>query len=57
VVQGTDPHLTLIETAERVDAQVLVLGFKGKSRLKDFLFGTNTERILLSGEVAVLIAH
>jgi nucleotide-binding universal stress UspA family protein len=57
VIQGTDPHLTLIETAEAVGAQLLVLGFKGKSRLKDFLFGTSTERILLSGKVAVLISH
>lgn len=57
VVKGEDPHRTLVDAAEQIGAQVLVLGFRGRSPLKDFLFGTSTERILLSGRLAVLVAH
>ncbi len=57
VVKAQPSHDTLVAQAEAVGATVLVLGFRGKSPLKDFLFGTSTERVLLGGKLAVLVAR
>ena len=55
VVTGS-PHEAIVSTAREAGADVVALGFTGQSKLKDFAFGTLTERALLEGSMAVLIA-
>lgn len=57
VVQGTSPHAALAESAERLGVDVLALGFRGKNKLKDILFGSTTERFGIDGNLGLLIAH
>lgn len=51
------PHLALVEHALAVGAQVLVLGFNGGNPLKNFVFGSSTERVLAAGNLAVLVTR
>jgi len=55
VVEGS-PHDAIVNKARDLGADVVALGFTGHSKLKDFAFGTLTERALLEGSMAVLIA-
>jgi len=50
------PHEAIMAKAREVGADVVALGFDGHNKLKDFAFGTLTERALLEGSMAVLIA-
>jgi len=55
VVTGV-PHDAIFSTARTVGSSVVVLGFSGRSKLKDFLFGSTAERAVLQGRHAVLLA-
>lgn len=57
VAVGQSRHDTLVDTAQGLGAQLLVLGFHGRNALRDFVMGSSTERILLGKELAVLVAH
>lgn len=57
VVKGSDPHLTLAETARSLGVSVLALGFRGRNKLKDFLFGSLTEKVVIDGTLGVLLTH
>ncbi|MCA9490541.1 MAG: universal stress protein [Myxococcales bacterium] len=51
-------HHTLVKTTEGSNADMLVLGFSGKSTLKDAVFGSAREHLLTQDlGVALLIAH
>ena len=50
-------HTALARTAQEAGADVLAMGFKGQSPLKDFLFGSSTEYISQQTELALFIAH
>jgi nucleotide-binding universal stress UspA family protein len=55
-VVGDDPHAAILDVARREGAEVVALGFTGRSKLRDFAFGTLGEAALLEGSTAVLIA-
>ena len=38
-------------------ANVLVVGFRGRSKVKDFLYGTAADYILMKTDLMVLVAH
>ncbi len=57
VVQGDVVHEALAATAEEVGANVLAVGFKGHSRLKDFVFGSAAEYIVSNTNLIVLVSH
>jgi nucleotide-binding universal stress UspA family protein len=50
------PAETLLAAA-RDEAALLVMGGYGHSRLREWIFGGFTQRILRSAEIPVLIAH
>jgi nucleotide-binding universal stress UspA family protein len=50
------PAETLLAAA-REQAALLVMGGYGHSRLREWIFGGFTQRILRSADVPVLIAH
>jgi nucleotide-binding universal stress UspA family protein len=57
VVQGTRAHRTLVEAAQQCGANVLALGYLGRSKVKDLFFGSSTERILMDQQLAVLVVR
>ncbi|MCO4743224.1 MAG: universal stress protein [Proteobacteria bacterium] len=57
VVLSDDVRAGLQKTLVELDCQVLALGFRGRSTLKDFFFGSTSEYLALSGGMMVLIAH
>lgn len=54
---GESRHDTLLDKTRELGAQLLVLGFHGRNALRDFVVGSSTERVLLEGDIAVLVAH
>jgi nucleotide-binding universal stress UspA family protein len=57
VLTHEDPHAALARAAATYGANVLAVGFRGRSRLKNFLYGTTAEYILMSTDLMVLVAH
>lgn len=57
VVQSDEPHKALAEKAVQEGANVLVVGFRGRSKVKDFLYGTAADYILMNTDLMVLVAH
>jgi len=57
VVQGEPVHRVLAQTAQELGADLLAVGFRGRSPFHDFLFGTATDFILRDARLAVLVAH
>jgi len=45
-VEIGEPPLKIREIAKRLDADLIVMGTHGKSRLEDILFGSVTEKVL-----------
>jgi nucleotide-binding universal stress UspA family protein len=56
-VTGSPVHQALARTAAEVGADVLVLGFTGKSKLRDVVFGSARDHLLGSARVGLLLAH
>jgi nucleotide-binding universal stress UspA family protein len=48
---------TLLDEAYRLDADLLVMGGYGHSRLREFAFGGMTQEILFECEIPVLMSH
>ena len=57
IVRGDHVHTVLARAAVEAGADLIALGFKGKSPLGDFFFGTATEFILNNTKLVVLVAH
>ena len=57
VVEGARAHQTLVEAAKSHGANVLAVGYLGRSKLKDLFFGSATERILIDQKLAVLVVR
>jgi nucleotide-binding universal stress UspA family protein len=56
-VEGSPTWRAIVETAEDVDAQAIVLGSHGHSGLGDFLLGTVAGAVAGHSRRTVLIAH
>jgi len=55
---GEGVHKALVDTTEASDADVLVLGFAGQSKIKDVVFGSAQAHLLHKDlHIALLIAH
>jgi len=57
VVRADEPHTAVAEAAVTQGANVLALGFRGRSKVKDFLFGTAAHFIIANTNLMVLVAH
>lgn len=57
VVRGDSVETALVDKTQELGAELLVLGFQGRNAVKDFLFGTCTERIITSGNLALMVTH
>ena len=52
-----EPHEALAADVEETGHDLLVLGFRGRSVLKDLLLGRVTERVMRVADIALLIAR
>ncbi|MFT7518963.1 MAG: nucleotide-binding universal stress UspA family protein [Kiritimatiellia bacterium] len=57
VVVDDDPHTAIARVAEANGANVIAVGFTGRSKLRDFLYGTAADYILINTKLMVLVAH
>jgi len=57
IVDGESVHQALADTAHAAGADVLALGFRGRSKMRAFLFGSASDYIVLNTELIVLVAH
>jgi len=57
VVTSDEPHTAMARKAVEEEANVLVVGFRGRSKVKDFLYGTAADYILMNTDLMVLVAH
>ena len=57
VVAGEEAHVEIAREAGEAGADCLALGFRGHSPLKDFLYGSATEYILMHTKMMVLVAR
>ncbi len=56
-VTGDSVHQALAKAADAHGANMLALGFRGKSPMKDFLFGSASEYIVSNTQLVVLVSH
>ena len=57
VADGGDVGETLIDQAQTLDCDLIVMGAYGRSKVSEFLFGGATRHILRTAPCAVLTAH
>jgi nucleotide-binding universal stress UspA family protein len=57
VEKAKDGAAALLDAAGAIDADLLVMGGYGHSRLREFVFGGFTERVLRGAGLPVLMAH
>ena len=55
VIDSREPYSEIIKLAENVDAELIVMGMHGKSKLRDLFVGTTIERVLRKGARPVLM--
>jgi len=55
--RGRDAHDAVLETARAMDADLLVAGAYGRSRLREVIFGGFTEGVLEDASLPVLLLH
>lgn len=51
------PAMTILETADEIDAQVIVMGTHGRSRLDSLLIGSVAERVLRKAHQGVFLVR
>lgn len=56
-VAGDSVHQALAKAADDNQANMLALGFRGQSPMKDFLFGSAAEYIVSNTKLVVLVSH
>jgi nucleotide-binding universal stress UspA family protein len=57
VLKDDEPHTAMARGAQQFGANVLAIGFRGRSKLKDFFYGTAADYIIMNTELMVLVAH
>lgn len=57
VVSVLDPRQAILRRAEKIDAELIVLGGHGEPRLRDAIFGTTATHIVKHSPVPVLIVQ
>ena len=58
VVQVSDyPHQAILDTAERLHCDLIVMGSRGRGALASMLLGSQALRVLTLAKVPVLVAH
>lgn len=55
VIESREPFIEIIKLAENIDAELIVMGMHGKSKLRDLFVGTTIERVLRKGARPVLM--
>ncbi|MEB3255918.1 MAG: universal stress protein [Synechococcaceae cyanobacterium] len=56
-VESDLPHRVILETAERLGCDLIVMGSHGRRGLQGLLLGSETQRVLLSAPCPVLVVR
>ena len=57
VVEADQPHLGILETAQKLDCDLVVMGSHGRSGLSAVLLGSVTSKVLTHGSLPVLVCR
>ncbi|WP_027349214.1 universal stress protein [Halotalea alkalilenta] len=57
VIKASMPHEAIIEEAERIGADIIILGTHGRSGLERVLMGSTAERVMRSSPIPVLTSR
>jgi len=57
VVEAPRVREGIVQVAEEVGANMIAVGFRGKNRLKDFLFSSSADYLMKNKSFMVLVAH
>lgn len=49
------PHEGILKYAEKVDADLIIMGSKGQSNFEEILIGSNTEKVVRSSKIPVIV--
>lgn len=55
VLKGAPPHEPIVEEAERIKADIIVMGRRGRTGIKRLLMGSVTSRVIGHSPVKVLV--
>lgn len=55
VIEGREPFVEIIKLADSVDAELIVMGMHGKSKLSDLFIGTTIEKVIRKSDRPVLM--
>ena len=55
VAVSDDPHLAIVQTADRLDCDLIIMGSHGHGALRSMLIGSQTTKVLTLAKVPVLV--
>ncbi len=55
--EGEPPHRAIVEAAERLACDLIVMASHGRRGLRGVLLGSETQRVLVMAKVPVLVVH
>ena len=54
-IKFQNPHEGILKYAEKIDADLIVMGSKGHSKFEEILIGSNTEKVVRTSKVPVIV--
>lgn len=54
-IRFQNPHAGIIKYADKVEADLIIMGYKGHSNLEEILIGSNTEKVVRTADIPVLV--
>lgn len=54
-IRFEDPHLGILNYAEKINADIIVMGSKGQSDFEEIFIGSNTEKVVRTSPIPVLV--
>ncbi|APZ47947.1 universal stress protein [Polaribacter reichenbachii] len=55
IIKLQQPHEGILEYADKIDADLIVMGSKGHSKFEEILIGSNTEKVVRTSKVPVIV--
>lgn len=54
-IRFQNPHVGIIKYVEKIEVDIIVMGYKGHSNLEEILIGSNTEKVVRTADIPVLV--
>lgn len=54
-IRFQNPHEGILKYADKIEADLIIMGSKGQSNLEEILIGSNTEKVVRTADIPVLV--